>query len=200
MNALCMWGRRCPPKVIKSKINISQRTTTRIALGDLPNVKPLVGFFMHLVIFIAQLSRGDTLLQSLCLRRGSILICTTNIQSSAISCSAITVQSISHTTRLKGNRKAIAQHVPTEDICTKCAPDDIAQMRDVIAVRQSRCDQNVCFSIFWKSVRWLGSDRNLRWLILAHIAASPGGGMERKTPSAGLILVVIVDGLRMQGI
>lgn len=45
---------------------------------------------MRLVIFIAQLSRGDTLLQSLCLCRRSILICTTDIQSSAISSSAIT--------------------------------------------------------------------------------------------------------------
>jgi len=51
----------------------------------LPDVKPLVGFFMENVIFVAQFLGSDSFLQCLCLRGCSVFIGTADVQRPPVS-------------------------------------------------------------------------------------------------------------------
>ena len=70
-----------------NQIYLGISTLSSVVLACLPDIKPLVCFFVKHVVFIAKLLRGNTLFQGLCFCSRSIFIRTADIQCAAISCS-----------------------------------------------------------------------------------------------------------------
>lgn len=81
--------------------------------------------------------------------------------------------------------------MPAEDIGTQSASDDVSKMWYIVTVWQRRGYQDVSLAFLRKSDRSRESVLYLFLLKRSYIAASPGAGIERSTPSAGLIFAVI---------
>lgn len=72
--------------MIKSMMHMMNTEKGREMKG-LRDIEPLVSFFMQSIVFVAKFFRSYALFQSLCLRRGAILVRPADVQSPAISSS-----------------------------------------------------------------------------------------------------------------
>jgi hypothetical protein len=107
----------------------------------LPDVKPLISFFMQFVIFIAERKWRDTFLQGLRFSGCSILISPANIKRSPISCACTNINLLVAKSETKkpaydyicikcrelgrptANR---ILNLPTEHVCAQRASDDVS--------------------------------------------------------------------------
>ena len=90
-------------------------------------VKPFIDLLMDGVIVIADFFWGLSLFEGFGLSCSTVLVSTTDIQSVMANLSAI----------------------PSEDISTQHAANDVTKMRHVVNVWKCRCDQDIAFFSDW---------------------------------------------------